>query len=151
MDTANSGKSPKRKAPPGAWKKGQSGNPKGAPRRGESWAELLSSIGKMTGPELAKHWDTKAKELNKLPKDVTLKELVVISAYVSLLRDFSGSIWDKMMDRSEGKVTQPIEVDWREEAKRLGADPEALVNEFFTKLDSRICVEGSPGEEEAEG
>jgi len=36
---------PKRKAPKTAWKPGQSGNPKGRPPAGWSWAELLREAG----------------------------------------------------------------------------------------------------------
>lgn len=36
---------PKRKAPSTAWKKGQSGNPAGAPKRGMSWREIIDEVG----------------------------------------------------------------------------------------------------------
>jgi hypothetical protein len=106
----------------------------GAPRKGMSWKELIAEYGDMSGPEIAARWDTQAKEFAKLPADVALKDLIVITAYASLLRDFSANTWDKMMERTDGKVTQPMEFAWREEAKRRGIDPESLVKELFGEL-----------------
>ena len=92
------------------WKPGQSGNPAGAPRRGESWTELFKSIGNMTGTEVADRavqWATKFK---KLPGGVTLKELVVIRAYAALLDESNARLLKEVMERAEGKLAQTVDV-----------------------------------------
>lgn len=79
---------PKRKAPSTAWKKGQSGNPAGAPTRGESWREIIQKTGNMTGEEVAQYAETFreiAKDLGKLGK-MTLKEAAVLRAYHAFLQ-----------------------------------------------------------------
>ena len=43
---------PKRKAPPKGWKPGQSGNPKGRPKDGESWAAVIKEISDMPADEV---------------------------------------------------------------------------------------------------
>ena len=99
----------KRKAPPGAWKPGQSGNTSGAPKRGQSWAERIKEISEMTGPEVAALYDTRAKEFAKLPNNVTVKDLIIISVFGSMLREPSPGLWTETMNRADGKVKEMIE------------------------------------------
>ena len=110
MNTANNSTTVKRKAPPGAWKKGQSGNPKGAPKRGESWAEIITRIGNMTPIEAADHANEIAKQLRKIGGGVTLKEAVVIRGYAALLFEPQASLLNAYMDRAEGKVSDRVEL-----------------------------------------
>lgn len=95
---------------PHRWKKGESGNPAGAPKRGESWAELFNTIGNLTGEEASeravKLW---AGEFKKMPKGITLKELVVLRAYSALLDESNARLLKEVMDRAEGKVAERIE------------------------------------------
>lgn len=109
--SANTQNSGKRKPPKTAWKEGQSGNPAGAPKRGQSWAELFNSIGELTGGEVAEKavalW---AKQFKALPKGVTLKELVVIKAYAALLDEGNARLLKEVMDRAEGKVKDQVDV-----------------------------------------
>lgn len=99
--------------------KGVSGNPKGAPKRGKSWAELFDSIGELTGSEASekviKLW---SKTFNALPEGITLKENVVLRVYAALLDDSNPRLLKEVMERVEGKVAQPIEgnigLSWRE-------------------------------------
>lgn len=109
--TDESANKPKRKAPHSAWKPGQSGNPAGAPPRGESWAELFTNIGNMTGEQAAK-FATKilAPKLRKLPEGVTLKELVVVKTYTELLDKIPARLLKETMDRAEGKAAQSIDI-----------------------------------------
>lgn len=44
----------KKKATKASWKPGQSGNPKGRPPAGESWAEILRQVGEETYPRTGK-------------------------------------------------------------------------------------------------
>ena len=94
---------------PQTWKPGQSGNPAGAPKRGDSWAETIKVIGEMDGPSIAALWDTQHKEFGKLPEGITMKQLVVMTVYAALLREPSPGNWREMMDRAEGPVKQQDE------------------------------------------
>jgi len=93
-----------------SFKKGQSGNPKGSPKRGQSWAELFNSIGELTGGQVAekvvKLW---AKQFRSMPEGVTLKELVVIRAFAALLDESNARLLKEVMDRAEGKVPDKVE------------------------------------------
>jgi hypothetical protein len=117
----------KRKAPRSAWKPGQSGNPLGAPKRGQSWAEIITEIGNMTGPEVAKLAGKMGKEFVTLEPGVTLKTLVVIRVYGQMINEPSPGLLNSFMDRVEGKPNQPVSVDWREDAKQNGIDPERVM------------------------
>ncbi len=94
-----------------SFKKGQSGNPAGAPKRGQSWAELFNSIGDLTGGQVAeravKLW---VRQFKSLPEGVSLKELVVIKAYAALLDEGNARLLKEVMDRAEGKVKDSLDV-----------------------------------------
>lgn len=109
MNTANNKETIKRKAPPKAWKPGQSGNPKGAPKRGESWAEIIKRIGDMTPIEAADHAKAIANKLRAMGDGLTLKEAVVVRVYAALLFEPQASLLNSFMERAEGKVVQPVE------------------------------------------
>ena len=94
----------KRKAPKTAWKPGQSGNPAGAPKRGESWAEIIKRIGDMEPGEAAAKFGETAKQLRQMPGGVTLKELVVMRVYASMLFEPTSALWGHLMDRADGEV-----------------------------------------------
>ncbi len=87
---------------------GVSGNPAGAPKRGESWAEIIKRIGDMTPEEAANHAESIAKKLKVIGNGVTLKEAVVIRVYASLMFEPTASLLNSFMERAEGKVEQPI-------------------------------------------
>ena len=92
-----------------SWKPGQSGNPAGSPKRGESWAEIIKRIGDMTPIEAADHANEIAKQLRKIGGGLTLKEAVVVRVYAALLFEPQASLLNSFMERAEGKVAQPIE------------------------------------------
>ena len=96
------------------WKKGTSGNPRGRPPKGQSWAELIRQVGDMTGPEVADHIE---QTLRRSVDPMTLKHLVVIRAFVSLVNEPSASLMGQLIDRSEGKVR---------EAEQEGSKPTIL-------------------------
>ena len=98
----------KRKAPHSAWKPGQSGNPKGAPKRGESWKEIIAKIGNMTPREAADHCEAIAKQIGRLGDKITLREAVVLRVFAALLFEPQASLLNAIVERDEGKVTQPI-------------------------------------------
>ena len=115
MPTANSKGAvkpkPRIKAPPKAWKPGQSGNPTGRPKDGESWKAILEEVSNMTAAEIASIvGNAKKKELKTLPQDVQMKYLVVSSVLVTLATEPNASLWNSLMDRTEGKVQDRLEV-----------------------------------------
>ena len=105
---ANRVKSRKPTVPKSAWPKGVSGNPAGAPKRGESWAEVIKQIGNMQVEEVVQMIANWLPTLKKAPKGITLKQLVVTRAFVGLANEPSASLMNVLMDRAEGKVPQPI-------------------------------------------
>jgi hypothetical protein len=90
--------------------KGVAQNPKGAPKRGESWAEIIKRIGDMTPIEAADHANEVAKQLRKIGGGITLKEAVVVRVYASLLFEPTASLLNTFMERAEGKITEPIDL-----------------------------------------
>ena len=134
-------KSTERKAPSTAWKPGQSGNPAGRPREGESWASLIKSIGDMTPKAAAAKCKALAGQMDKLGDGVTLKEAVVLAVYASLMMDPNPGLLNAFMDRAEGKVSQPVAVyDWRKEIIEAGGDPDALVDNLFAKVTEKLST-----------
>ena len=91
------------------WKKGQTGNPRGRPKKGASWTELVKELGDLTPAEV-KAWVGAIGR--KLPDrdDVTLRELAVLAAYVDAVLDPSPRMLQTLMDRAEGRPLQAVEV-----------------------------------------
>lgn len=108
---ANSKKQQGRKPTPASWKPGQSGNLAGAPKRGESWAEIIKRIGDMEPGEAAHTFGEIAKQLRNMPAGVTLKEFVVMRIYAAMLFEPSSSLWGHMLDRVDGKVKDEIDAN----------------------------------------
>jgi hypothetical protein len=90
-------------------------NKKGAPKRGESWAEIISRIGNMTPIEAAEHAKAIAGKLKVMGDGITLKEAVVIRGYAALLFEPTSSLMNIYMDRTDGKVKENIDVTSGEE------------------------------------
>lgn len=100
----------KRKPTPASWRKGQSGNPKGAPKRGESWAEVVTRVFNMTGAEVADYAMPLAKQLRTIGETVTLKEAVTLRVAVALMNEPTPGLFNAVMDRVEGSPRQSLEV-----------------------------------------
>jgi len=93
------------------WPKGVSGNPAGAPKRGQSWAELIKEYGDLTPGEAAEKSLELAKQLQAVGDGVTLKQAVVLRVYGSLLFEPQPGLLNAFIERAEGKVAQPIELN----------------------------------------
>jgi hypothetical protein len=106
----NTGVSTKKKPRGKPFPKGVSGNPKGAPKRGESWAEIIDRIGAMTPIEAAAHANAIAGKLKTMGGAITLKEAVVIRGYAALLFEPSSSLMNIYMDRTDGKVKERLDL-----------------------------------------
>ncbi len=100
---------PKAKPRGKPWPKGVSGNPAGAPKRGQSWAELIKELGELDGTQAAQRAGFLAKQFRGLTPGVTLKELVVLRVYASLIDDPQPGLLNAFMERAEGKVVQPVD------------------------------------------
>ena len=99
----------KRKPPKTAWKKGQSGNPSGAPKRGESWAEIIKYVGDLTPSEAAEMSQQVAGKLRSIGDGVTLKQAVVLRVFAALMFEPQPGLLNAFMERTEGKVKDTIE------------------------------------------
>lgn len=86
-------------------------NNKGAPKRGESWAEIIKRVGEYTPSEAAERSLSLAKQLLEIGDGVTLKEAVTLRVYAALLFEPQPGLFNSVMERTEGKVSQPIEVN----------------------------------------
>lgn len=127
----------------GNWKPGQSGNPKGAPKRGQSWKEIYNAIGNLTPKEASEYCHAVAGKIGSIGDRVTLKEAVVLRVYAALLFDPDARLLNVVMDRDEGKVTQPVtEVPWREYVSQMGFDPDVLLKEAEEIVNNRFAELG---------
>jgi len=149
--SANTEKIRKKTIPKSAWKPGQSGNPGGRPKDGESWAASLKWAFNLTGEQAAQLVPPEYAKTFRLIGKMQLRHALVLCMIGKQLFDPSGSLFNAMADREEGKITQPILHEWREEARKLGVDPDQLVEQFFASVDSRVSVGGSPEAEEGTG
>ncbi len=105
MATANNKKTAKPRGKP--FPKGQSGNPAGRPKDGESWSAIVKAVGEMYSDDLLAFIGTAndlGREINKYPKNVQLKYLVISRVFASLMFDPNPKLWTELMNRAEGKV-----------------------------------------------
>ena len=111
--SANTQKTDKRKAPRSAWKPGQSGNPNGRPKDGESWSAIISSIGNMYPEDILAFIgidNDLGKEIAHLPKNVQMKYLVVARVFAALMFEPTSGLLKELLDRLEGKVSERIDM-----------------------------------------
>lgn len=114
MKSANKARTDKKRQPPkSAWKPGQSGNPAGRPKDGESWASIIKSVGDMYPSDIlafiGRNNDL-GKVLVQLPVNVQMKYLVTARVFAALMFEPTSGLWKELMERAEGKVTQSVDV-----------------------------------------
>jgi hypothetical protein len=134
------------------WPKGVSGNPKGAPKRGESWSEIITMIGNLT-PVEASEWSASiAKRLRPIGDKVTLREAAVLSAYAAVIFDPSASTLNFLADHAEGRLptTHVRLTDWRDEAKEAGLDPTEVEEELIAEIMQKLRRKEPDGSDRAE-
>lgn len=104
---------PKRKPPKSAWKPGQSGNPKGRPADGESWAGIIAEMAAMTADAVAQEVG-KSNELGRsylqLPKNVKMKRLIVARLMAAIMFEPSSGLVNILMERTDGKVRDNLDL-----------------------------------------
>lgn len=108
----------KRARKAGTWPPGKSGNPKGRPADGESWAARFKFLANMTGEELAAFVGKQAGAFKALGK-VTVKDAVILSAFKALIDYPDARLLTAVMERAEGKLAQTVKHDVGDELLRL--------------------------------
>lgn len=105
-------------------------NPLGRASSGESWGEVFKRIFAMTPADLSDYASEISKRIQKYGKgNITVKEMVALRVADALLFDPQANLLNAVMDRAEGKVTQPLSFEneltaWlRDHADTLRADP----------------------------
>lgn len=104
----------KRRPPKNAWPKGQSGNPAGRPKDGESWSKIIKDIGDMyPGDLLAFIGETNdlGRQIKLLPPNVQMKYLVTARVYAALMFEPTSGLWNGLMDRADGKVPDRLQLE----------------------------------------
>jgi hypothetical protein len=104
---------PKRKAPKSAWKPGQSGNPKGRPKDGQSWREVLTELSNMTTEDILLMIGADndlGRNIKLMPKNVQMKYLVGARVIAALMFEPTSGLWNGLMDRIDGKVPDQLKI-----------------------------------------
>ena len=103
----------KRKAPRSAFKPGQSGNPTGRPKTGQSWGEIAKEIGDQYPEEVVQIFGSNTvmgRAFATFPKGVQIKYSVFYRVIIALMNEPTPGLLKELLDRIEGKVTDPIDL-----------------------------------------
>lgn len=132
----------------GSWQPGQSGNPKGAPRRGESWREMVKSVGDKTLAEALERYPwlvdkipDKIRPYATVNDTLTLKEVVVANVFGQLLEAPDSALWNGLMNRAEGNPEQPVERTWKAELAEWLRDGKVSMDEIKGRLSDELFAE----------
>lgn len=118
-----------------SWKPGQSGNPSGSPRRGESWAEIIQRIGEMTDAEFI-----------KLKRgDPTQKQQAIMAIYMALKNDPQPGVFNAIMERTEGKVKDQVELTGANGGPLEMMDVKDRILSKLNKVDASPAPDSVPG------
>ena len=127
-----------------AWQKGgASPNPAGRPKDGQSWREVIAELSNATVEDIiqmvGEHNDL-GRALKAMPKNVQMKYLVTARVMAALMFEPQASLWNGLMDRMEGKVTEPIDVT-------SGGDKVANINEVYASVIHKLGLTEQPAED----
>jgi hypothetical protein len=103
-----------RKPNSGSIKRGEVRNPYGRPKDENSWAGVVRVLQDMTADEIAAmvggHGTDLGRAFLQMPVNVQMKYLITLRAMAGLMFEPNSSLWDRVMERAEGKVSQPIDM-----------------------------------------
>lgn len=126
------------------WKKGESGNPSGRPKDGESWAAIVKTVSNMDVDNLLDVVGSESelgKTITKLPRGVQIKYLVTIKVFASLLAEPSAGLFRELLDRAEGKVTERAQIEHRLESVRFEGLDTLLDKVYGRKAEERAVID----------
>jgi hypothetical protein len=101
----------KKTVPKSAWKPGQSGNPGGRPKNEQSISYWLLEFGSLTPRELSDRCAQYAAELKKVKGDMSMFAHIALRALMGQINEPSPGLFALILERTEGKVSQPISGD----------------------------------------
>jgi len=100
------------------WKPGQSGNPKGRPKKGEAWADVANQLLDSNEIDITmKMSNGKIKNLN-LEADKSFRHAVIIGQ-IKQAMDGNVQAARELADRTEGKSRERREVSYKTEPIRI--------------------------------
>src|SRR3990172_392795 len=128
-------------------------NLNGAPKRGESWREIIDSVGKMFAEEISAEVGNNdlGRAYRQLPRGIAMKRLVVMRVFAALMFEPTAGLWNPLMERVEGKVIQPISVSWLDKARAAGLSLEEAQGLYADMVEAarerlaRIHADGGVG------
>jgi hypothetical protein len=94
--------------------KGQSGNPAGRPKDGESWSKIIKEVGDMYPADLLAiigEGNDLGRQIKQLPAGVQMKYLVTARVYAALMFEPTAGLWNGLMERAEGKVPDRLQLE----------------------------------------
>ena len=99
---------------PQTWKPGESGNPKGAPKRGGSMAEAYEWAMSLRPEEVVEILTLNgsndlARQYKQMPQGVQIKLLVALRIVASVMFEPTPGLANHVVDRTDGPVKQVIE------------------------------------------
>lgn len=98
----------------GSIKKGETRNPYGRPKDEESWAGVIRMMQNNTADEIAEMLGGRLTDLGRsylqMPKNVQMKYLMTLRAMAGFMFEPNSALWEKIMERAEGKVAQGVEL-----------------------------------------
>lgn len=131
----------------GSWQPGQSGNLAGAPKRGDSWREVIRAVGDKTLDEAVARFPWLAA---KIPAEVmatgvgdrlSLKELIVVNVFAALIVQPDSALWNGLMNRAEGYPEQPLERTWKSELAEWVREGKVGIEEIRAHLSDELFAE----------
>lgn len=143
----------KRKKTPASWKPGQCGNPSGRPKDSESWAGVIRTLQDMAPEEIAEMVGGRTTDLGRaflnMPKGVQMKYLMSLRAMAGFMFEPNGSLWEKIMERAEGKVAQGVDVTSGGEKVIFEVVRATLSNQTASPAPETSAISGQPSEAES--
>lgn len=138
----------KKSTPKSAWKPGQSGNPGGRPKNQKSITHWVNEFGNQSPAALSAELKQYAAQLKQVKGDLPIFGHIAIRTLMALINEPDARLLAQVLDRTEGKVSQPVEVyDWRKELEANGYDASAA----FERLVAAIAASPRPDDGRSDG